>query len=183
MPPVITMNNSPRARREVRPDEQRRFHHAEENIGGGGQADRAAHAHGPLQRPREAAYHRRQDAPVEQQRGQHAHHQHDRQGLEGEHESRARRGQRERQRPAADVTELERGAGLRRLGDGIDRAVDQREGASDRRHFEQQQGSDDRHGQRRAALRQFTGPRLSRIAQAKASRATTPSADCRCCMS
>jgi hypothetical protein len=58
MPPVITMNNSPRQLGEIRPNEQRRFDHAEEDVGGGGEADRAADAHAAFQQPREAAHDR-----------------------------------------------------------------------------------------------------------------------------
>ena len=38
--------------REIGPDEQRRFHHAEEDVGGGGEPDRAADAERALQQPR-----------------------------------------------------------------------------------------------------------------------------------
>ena len=67
--------------REIGPDEQRRLDMADEDVGGGREPDRAADAERALERPGEAAHDRRQDAPVEQQRGQHAHHQHDRQRL------------------------------------------------------------------------------------------------------
>ena len=73
-----------------------------------------------FQRPGEAAHDRRHDAPVEQQRRQHAHHQHHRQRLEGEDEIGARRLRIERQRAAADIAEHERGAGPRRRRDRVD---------------------------------------------------------------
>jgi hypothetical protein len=49
MPPVMTTNSS--AARELsrdRADEQRRLDHADEDVGGGRQADRAAHAQSAL---------------------------------------------------------------------------------------------------------------------------------------
>jgi hypothetical protein len=61
--------------REIGPDEQRRLDHAEEDVGGGREPDRAADAKRALQQPGEAAHDRRQHAPIEQKRGQHAHHQ------------------------------------------------------------------------------------------------------------
>ena len=76
MPPVITTNNSLRVRlRQIGPDEQRRLDHAEEDVGRGREPDRAADAERALEQPGKAAHDRRQDAPIEQQRGEHAHHQ------------------------------------------------------------------------------------------------------------
>ena len=128
--------------RQIRPDEQRRFHHAEEDVGGGGQPDRAADAERAFQQPGEAAHDRRQDAPVEQQRGQHAHHQHDRQRLECQDEFGARRFQVERQRAAAEIAEHERGARARRRGNRADGVVDGAEGVRDERQFDQRHGGE-----------------------------------------
>ena len=121
---------------QIRPDEQRRLDLADKNIGRRRQAHRAADVERLFQRPRKAAHDRRHDAPIEQQRRQHAHHQHDRQRLKAENEFRPRRLQLERQRPAADIAEHERGAGPGRGGDGIDRLSDQREHHLDLRHLE-----------------------------------------------
>ena len=82
--------------RQIGPDEQRRLDHAEEDVGGGREPDRAADAERALEHPGKAAHDRRQHAPIEQQRGEHAHHQHDRQRLQGEHEVGARHFQRHR---------------------------------------------------------------------------------------
>ena len=121
--------------REIGPDEQRRFHHAEKDVGRGGQPDRAADAERAFQQPRHAAHHRRQDFPVEQQRGQHAHDQHHRQRLKRQDEIRARRLQVERQRAAAEIAEHEGGAGARGCGNRADRVVDGAEGVRDERQF------------------------------------------------
>jgi hypothetical protein len=59
-------------------------------------ADRAADPQGFLQRPGKCAHDRRQDAPVEQERGEHAHDEHDRQCLKCENELAARRFELER---------------------------------------------------------------------------------------
>jgi len=57
----------------------------------------------PPQQPGKAAHDLLQDAPVEQQRGQGRHHQHHRQGLEGEDEARARPVLGEGQQAAAEI--------------------------------------------------------------------------------
>jgi hypothetical protein len=126
--------------RQIRPNEQRRFHHAEENVGGGGQAHRAADAERALQQPGHAAHDRRQHAPVEQQRRQHAHDQHDRQRLERQDEIRAGRFEVERQRAAADIAEHKGAAGARGGGDGADRVVDGAEGVRDDGQLDQDHG-------------------------------------------
>ena len=100
-----------------------------------GQADRAADAERALQQPRHAAHHRRQDSPVEQQRGQHAHDQHDRQRLKRQDEIRARRLEVERQRAAAEIAEHEGGAGAGGGGDRADRVIDGAEGVRDQRQL------------------------------------------------
>ena len=63
----------------------------------------------------EALHDRRQDAPVEQQRGEHAHHQHDRQRAERQHEVRCRgifrfERQRRRRRYSRTRTRCRRGS-------------------------------------------------------------------------
>ena len=52
--------------RQIGPDEQRRFHHTEKNVGGGGQSDRAADAERAFQEPRHAVHDRRQHPPIEE---------------------------------------------------------------------------------------------------------------------
>jgi hypothetical protein len=117
---------------------------------GGGQADRAADAERAFERPGEAAHDRRQDAPVKQQRGQHAHHQHDRQRLKAEHEFIGRAGHGIWRGAAADITEHETGAGDGRRAHCLDRAVDQRETGLDLRDFQKQYGGGEGQGQGRA---------------------------------
>ena len=125
--------------RQIRPDEQRRLDLADENIGRRGQPGGAADVERLFQRPGKTAHDRRHDAPVEQQRRQHAHHQHHRQRLEAEDELRRRRLDVERRGAAADIAEHESGAGLGRVGDRIDRAIDPIERDLGLRHFEHQQ--------------------------------------------
>ena len=50
---------------EIGLDQQRRLDHADEHIGGGGDADRAAHAQRAFQQPGHGAHQQRQEAPVE----------------------------------------------------------------------------------------------------------------------
>ena len=82
---------------QIGSDEQRRLHHAEKDVGGGGEPDCAADPEGALQKPGHAAHDRRQDTPVEQQRREHAHDEHDGERLKRENEIRAGRFQVERQ--------------------------------------------------------------------------------------
>ncbi len=100
--------------REPRSHEQRRLDHADEDVGRGGQPEHAADAERALEQPGDRAHDGRQDAPVKQQRRQRAHHQHDRQGLEGEDEARTGVRLGERQRAAAEIAEDEGRAGARR---------------------------------------------------------------------
>ena len=65
---------------------KRGLDHAEKDIRCGREPDGAADLERALEQPGEAAHDRRQDAPVEQERGQNAHDQHDRQRLQREHE-------------------------------------------------------------------------------------------------
>ena len=107
-------------------------------------SDRAADAERALQQPRHAAHHRRQDPPVKQQRGQHAHHEHDRQRLKRQDEIRAGRFEVERQRAAAEIAEHERGARARGRGDRADRIVDGAERLRDERQLDQGQRGEKR---------------------------------------
>ena len=125
--------------RQIGTDEQRRFHHAEKDVGGGREADRAADAERALQQPRHAAHDRRQHAPVEQQRRQHAHDEHDRQRLKRQDEIRAWRLEIEGQRAAAEIAEHEGGAGARSRSDGSDGVVDGAERLRHQRHLDQHQ--------------------------------------------
>ena len=93
--------------------------------------------------PRHAAHDRRQDAPVEQERRQHAHDQHDRQRLEREDEIGAGRLEVERQRAAAEIAEHEGAAGARGGRDGADGVIDGAEGRCDQRHLDQHQRGED----------------------------------------
>ncbi|MGY4311713.1 hypothetical protein ACVWW1_001016 [Bradyrhizobium sp. JR3.5] len=130
--------------RQIGADEERGFHHAEEDVGGGGKPDRAADTERAFQHPGHAAHDRRQHAPIEQQRRQHAHDKHDRQRLEGEDEIRTRHLGIERRRAAADIAEHKGGAGACRGRDGADGIVDRAEGLRHQRHLDQHQRGDDR---------------------------------------
>ena len=85
--------------------------------------------------PCHAAHHRRQDAPVEQQRGEHAHDQHDRQRLKRQDEIRAGRFEVERQRAAAEIAEHEGRARARGRRNGTDGIIDDAEGMRDEGQF------------------------------------------------
>ena len=54
---------------QVRPDEQRRLDHAEKDVGRGREPDRPADLERALEQPGKAVHERRQDAPMEQERG------------------------------------------------------------------------------------------------------------------
>ena len=143
------MNNSARVSlREIRPDEERRLHIADEDIGRGRQADRAADTERALEHKGKSAHDGRQDFPVEQERREHAHHQHDGQAVEGEHELAAGSFRIEGQRAAAEIAEHEGSASLGRRRHGIDRAVDRRHRAAHRRDF--QEDDRQRDGEREA---------------------------------
>jgi len=118
MPPVITRNNSPAGElRKIGADEQRRFHHAEEDVGGGREPDRAADAERAFEQPgmpRTTAAVRANEQERRSARSSPARSA----APEGEDEIRARRLGIERHRAAADITEHEGGAGARRGGDG-----------------------------------------------------------------
>ena len=137
---------------QIGPDEQGRFHHAEKDIGGGGKPDRAADPERALQQPRHAAHHRRQDTPVEQQRGQHAHDQHHRQRLERQDEIRAGRFQIERKRAAAEIAEHERCPGARGGRNRADRVVDGAERMGHQRKLDQHDGGEQGDGETDSGL-------------------------------
>ncbi len=132
---------------EIRLDEQRRFHHAEKDVRRSRQPDRAADLQRPLEHPREAAHDRRQDAPVEQQRRQHAHDEDQRQRLERQHEIRAGGFHIEGQGTAADIAEHERRARACRVGDRADAVIDERERFCGVGNLQQHDGRDQGHEQ------------------------------------
>ena len=137
---------------EIGPDEQRRLDMTDEDIGRGRQPNCAADADGPFQRPGEGAHHRRHNAPVEQDRGEHAHHQQDRQCLQREHEFGAGHLQIVGQRPAAEIAEHERGSRPGGRANCTDRLVDVGESRHDWGHFQQSDGGDDSDGKRDAHM-------------------------------
>jgi hypothetical protein len=120
---------------------------SEEDIGGRGKAHRAADAERALQQPGHAAHHRRQHPPVEQQRGQHAHDQHDGQRLERQNKIRAGHFRIERQRSPAEIAEHEGGAGARGRRNGADRVVDHAKGMAHERQFYQHDRGQDSYDQ------------------------------------
>src|SRR4051794_3658451 len=61
---------------QIRREERRRFAHAKKDMGGGGKPPPPADPKRAFQQPRYAAHHRRQNAPIEQQRRQYAHDEH-----------------------------------------------------------------------------------------------------------
>ena len=137
---------------QVRPDEQRRLDHAEKDIGRSREPDRPADLERALQEPGEAVHQRRQDAPMEQERGQYAHHQHDRQGLQRQHKFRPRHLELVGKLAATEIAENEGGAGPACGGDRIDRIVDRREHARGARDLEQDDRGNERHHQRDRGL-------------------------------
>ena len=126
-----------REAREVGADEERSLDHAEKDVGRGRQADGAPDLERAFEQPGKAAHDRRQDAPVKQQRREHAHEQDDRQGLQREHELGARHLEIVGQLAAAEIAEDEGGAGSAGGGDRTDGVVDRAEGAGDAGHLEQ----------------------------------------------
>ena len=171
-----------RQRREVGPDEQRRLDHAEKDVGCGRQADRAADAERPFEQPGEAAHDRRQDAPVEQQRGEHAHHQHHRQGLQREDEIGARRLEVVGQGAAAEIAEDERRAGPRRGPIAPTASLMAAKAVFTPGTLSSSAAVAKVTARPMAACFHDTARRFSLIAQAKPRNANTPSADCRCCI-
>ncbi len=146
--------------RQVGTNEQRRFHHAEENIGGGGEPDRAADSERAFERDGQATHDRRQDAPVEKECGQYAHHEHDRQRLERQNEFGARRFQFEWQCTAAEIAEYEGGARARGGSDRTHGVVDRAEHPRRARQFDQHGGRRKRDRKSDRRLPQRNGPAI-----------------------
>ncbi len=128
---------------EIGPDQQRRFQHAQKNIGRRAESDGAADAHGFLQHPGKGPDHERQDFPVEKERGEGADDQDQRQRLEGKNERRSRIGLRKGKLPASQIAEGEGGArGCGFFEDG-DSPVQQLKEIAEERNFEQGQRQDE----------------------------------------
>ena len=120
--------------------EQRRLHHADEDVGDRAQRQGAADAHGLAQQVGERAHDKRQHPPVKQQRRERADQQHQRQGAKGEDEARAAAALGVWQVAAAEVTEDERGAGAGRLLEREQQVVQADEHPLERRHPQQRRG-------------------------------------------
>ena len=86
---------------EVGPDEKRRLHHADEDIGDRAQRQCTANAQRFLKQPGKPAHDQWQDAPVEQQGRQGADQQDQRQGAKRQDEAGTRAGLRKRRVAAA----------------------------------------------------------------------------------
>ncbi len=124
---------------EVGPDQQRRLHHAQENIGRRAESDGAPDAHGFLEQPGKGPDHERQDFPVEEKRREGAHDQDQRQRLEGKNKGRSGIGFRKGQLPASQIAEGEgcpRGRGIR---ENVDPLVEQDKKIPEEGDFEQDQ--------------------------------------------
>ena len=98
--------------------------------------------------------HRRQNAPVEQQRGEHAHDKHDGERLKRQDEVRARRLEIKRQRAAAEIPEYERRARARGGRNRTDGVVDDAEPMGDERQFYQCHGGEKGDGEADGCLPQ-----------------------------
>ena len=85
-----------------------------------------------------------QDAPVEQEGGEHAHDERDRQGLEGQDELAAGCLQLEGEGASTQVSEDKGSPRPRGGGDSIDGIVDPCKGCPDRRHLQQENDETDR---------------------------------------
>jgi hypothetical protein len=128
---------------EVRSYEEGRLGLAEEDVGGGDEAGRAARAERALEQPGDAADDHRQDAPVPEQRRQRGHHDHERQHLEGEGDDRVRVGDGEGRVAAAEIAEHERAALERGGAERTHRLVHVEQTVLDQRRLEQQQADDE----------------------------------------
>jgi uncharacterized Zn finger protein (UPF0148 family) len=113
IPQLMTIKSSPRlnALRYGRTTRD----HADEDVGGGGQPHCPADSQGLLEDSGDRPHDGRQHPPVEQQRGQRADHQDQGQRAKRQHEARGARPFLERLRAAAEKSEDEAGALLRRL--------------------------------------------------------------------
>ena len=112
---------------EIGPDQQGRFDHADEDVG------RRRHAGGPaepqraVQRPGEGPHDAGQNAPIEQQGGKGADHQHQGQGLKRQDEAGAWERFLERQVAAADIAEHHLGPGQGRVMQDQHQTIDGQE--------------------------------------------------------
>ncbi len=128
---------------EIGPHQDRRFHHADEDIDGGAGSQRPADADGSAQDEGHAGDHALQQTPMEQQRRQRANHEDHRKDAEGQRQGRALAVELEGKGAAADIAEDKAGA---RLGGAVERAHPLREeGHRARRRWNFQQ----QHGERR----------------------------------
>lgn len=128
---------------EIRPHEKRRLDHADEDVRGGGKPNHPAYTHQLLQGKRKDAHDRRQHAPIEEQRAQRAHHEHDRQRPEGEHESCSGIRDLERGRTASEVAEHQARPGLGRLLEHEQRVVQLEKGFLHQRDLQEYDGHDE----------------------------------------
>nr|WP_242508754.1 hypothetical protein [Rhodocyclus purpureus] len=108
---------------------------------------------------------------MEEQRRQRAHHEHDRQGLQGEDETGAGGVFRVRERTAAEIAEYRRGAGTRRLLDRDEPVVEQCETGLRARQLEQYRGEDELQGDAAGDRPPGTPRRFSDSSQASARKA------------
>ena len=128
---------------EIGSDEDGRLDHADEKIDRRARAERAADADGPAQHEGHAADDFLHHAPVEQQGGQGADHENEREDLEGEDERRAFRNGVEGQGRSAQIAEYEGCPCFRRAVDGADAAGERRHEGACGRKFQQQHGKRD----------------------------------------
>ncbi len=154
----MVANRAPRAHaRQIGADQERRLDHADENVGGGGGAERPADAERLLQRPGEGTDHPLQDAPVIEQPRQHAHQEDQWQGLEGENEPVLRRVERKGRRTPGEIAEHQPHAFERCRLQGLDGARQQLEHDAGGGQAQQQRGDRPLQGEprRRDAQRPF----------------------------
>jgi hypothetical protein len=108
---------------EIGAHQQRRFDHADENMDGGAKAKRAADAERSPQRKGDRADDFLQNAKIEQEGGERADDQHQRQSAKGENEARVRLRLRKWRRAAAEIAENEGRAGVGGLLQRLDAGV------------------------------------------------------------
>jgi len=116
------------------------FHHAKEDVGGSREPNCSAYVEGALEQPGKPPNNRRQNPPMEEERGEHAHDQHHRERLQREHELRSGSLQFKRQLASAEVTEHKGGARPRCGRDGIYRLIDRAKDAGRARKLEHDHG-------------------------------------------
>ena len=169
---------------EVGAHQQRRLHHADEDVGRRRRADRAGDAERALQHPADAVHDHLQHAPVIEQPRQRADHQDQRQGLEGQDEAGLGPHGLERRRPAGEIAEHQPHAGI---GGGLQRGDQPRrpvEGDAHGRHVQHDAGDEELQAearqQRRSSRAGATARRFSERAQAISGMATKPMRLCAC---